>query len=121
MIEKSKQAQRPGVPSHSGGAVAKKRSSNAATERAGVLAMASACNRLGLIWRDLLQEDVGVDATVELCVDELPTGKLIGVQVKSGSSYIRSETEVDLGLTQEPLGRVDCGAERPYSRPTGRT
>ncbi|MEO6191777.1 MAG: DUF4365 domain-containing protein [Thermoanaerobaculia bacterium] len=73
--------------------MSKKRSSNAATERAGILAMASACNSLGLIWRDLLQEDVGVDATIELCVDGLPTGKLVGVQVKSGTSYIRSETE----------------------------
>ena len=71
----------------------KHRSKNSQTEREGVLAAASACNDLGLIWRDILQEDVGVDATVELTRDGHPTGKLIGVQVKSGTSYIRAETE----------------------------
>ena len=43
-----------------------------------------------MIWRDLLQEDVGVDGSIELVLDDAPTGKLIGVQVKSGSSYIRA-------------------------------
>jgi hypothetical protein len=72
--------------------VAKKRSSNAQTEREGVLAVAAACNRSGLIWRDILQEDVGIDGTVELVVRGFPTGKLAGIQVKSGKSYFRSET-----------------------------
>lgn len=70
----------------------KKRNRNAMTEREGLLAVESACNRLNLIWRDLLQEDVGIDGTIEIVVDEFPTGKLVGAQVKSGTSYIRSET-----------------------------
>lgn len=70
----------------------KRRSSNAQTEREGVLAVAAACNRLGLIWRDVLQEDVGLDGTVELVVGGFPTGKLAGVQIKAGKSYIRSES-----------------------------
>lgn len=69
----------------------KQRSAATSTERAGVLAVATACNSLGLIWRDLLQEDVGVDGTIELVVGGSPTGKLVGVQVKAGRSYIRSE------------------------------
>src|ERR1700681_3100359 len=71
----------------------KQRMQSAATERAGILAMATACNRLDLIWRDILQEDLGVDGTVEIVLDGTPTGRLIGVQVKSGTSYIRSETD----------------------------
>ncbi len=53
-------------------------------------AIENACLRLGMIWRDLLQEDVGVDGSIELVLDGAPTGKLVGVQVKSGSSYIRA-------------------------------
>ncbi len=70
----------------------KRRNKNAVTEREGLLAVEVACNRLNLIWRDLLQEDVGIDGTIEVAIGEYPTGKLVGVQVKSGASYIRSET-----------------------------
>lgn len=70
----------------------KKRNRNALIERAGLLAVEAACNNLDLIWRDLLQEDVGIDGTIEIAIGEFPTGKLIGAQVKSGASYIRSET-----------------------------
>ena len=69
----------------------KKRNRNAVIERAGLLAVEGACNRLDLIWRDLLQEDVGIDGTIEIAVGEFPTGKLVGVQVKSGASYVRAE------------------------------
>lgn len=51
------------------------------------------CNDLDLIWRSLLEEDVGVDGTIEIALGEFPTGKIIGAQVKSGMSYIRSESE----------------------------
>lgn len=71
----------------------RKRNRNATMERAGLLAVELACNGLELIWRDLLQEDVGIDGTIEVAVGEFPTGKLVGAQVKSGVSYIRSETD----------------------------
>jgi hypothetical protein len=58
-----------------------------------VIAVELACNRLDLIWRNLLEEDVGVDGTIEIALGEFPTGKIVGAQVKSGPSYIRSETE----------------------------
>lgn len=71
----------------------RKRSPHSRTERAGINAVADACNALNLIWRDLLQEDVGVDGTIEVALGEFPSGKLVGAQVKSGRSYMRAETE----------------------------
>jgi hypothetical protein len=76
-------------------ALMKKRSKNSKTERAGLIAVEGFCNQLDLIWRDLLQEDVGMDGTIEIALGEFPTGKLVGVQVKSGVSYIRSETDTE--------------------------
>ncbi|MBN9489827.1 MAG: DUF4365 domain-containing protein [Alphaproteobacteria bacterium] len=71
----------------------KKRSSTAKQARAGIIAVEQACNELDLIWRSLIEEDVGVDGTIEIALGQFPTGKFIGAQVKSGMSYIRSETE----------------------------
>jgi Domain of unknown function (DUF4365) len=71
----------------------KKRGSTAKQGRAGVIAVEQACNELDLIWRSLFEEDVGVDGTIEIALGEFPTGKIIGAQVKSGMSYIRSENE----------------------------
>lgn len=73
----------------------RKRKRNAQQERAGILAVEQACNGLDLIWRSILEEDVGVDGTIEIALGEFPTGKIVGVQVKSGMSYVRSETEAD--------------------------
>ena len=70
----------------------KKRSSSAPTERAGLLAVESRCNSHNLIWRDLFQEDVGVDGTIEACLGDFPTGKIVGAQVKSGMSYINADS-----------------------------
>ena len=70
----------------------RRRSRTAVTERGGVNAVEAACLDLNLIWRDLLQEDVGVDGTIEIAIGDFPSGKLVGAQVKSGRSYIRSET-----------------------------
>ena len=71
----------------------RKRSRNAKQGRSGIIAVEQACNQLDLIWRSLLEEDVGVDGTIEIALGEFPTGKIVGAQVKSGASYIRSETE----------------------------
>lgn len=71
----------------------RKRSRNAKQGRAGIIAVEQACNQLDLIWRSLLEEDVGVDGTIEIALGEFPTGKIVGAQVKSGASYIRSETD----------------------------
>jgi hypothetical protein len=57
-------------------------------ERAGVIAVATEINRLGLIWRELMMVDVGIDGQVEF-VNQAgqATGQTIAIQVKSGRSY----------------------------------
>jgi hypothetical protein len=58
------------------------------TERAGILAVAHAVNRLGLIWREQPSPDVGIDGQIELVDAEgRATGRIVAVQVKSGASY----------------------------------
>lgn len=71
----------------------KKRVRNAKQGRAGVIAVEHACNQLDLIWRNLLEEDVGIDGTIEISLGDFPTGKIAGAQVKSGMSYLRSESK----------------------------
>jgi len=73
----------------------RRRSGTAVTERAGINAVEAACLDLNLIWRALLQEGVGVDGTIEIATGDFPSGKLVGAQVKSGRSYIRSETALN--------------------------
>lgn len=55
----------------------------------GVLYVESVVNEHGSIFRHVHQEnDVGVDGHIELVRSEAATGKLVGVQVKSGDSYL---------------------------------
>jgi len=63
-------------------------------EREGILAVASEINRLGLIWRETEEADVGIDGQIEL-VDSKgrATGQLVAVQVKSGTSYFHDSGE----------------------------
>ena len=64
------------------------------TERAGILAVASEINRLGLIWREQPSVDVGIDGQIELVDAEgRATGRIVAVQVKSGASYLRDAGE----------------------------
>jgi hypothetical protein len=60
-------------------------------ERLGVLAVATAVVKKGLIWRETPNSDVGIDGHAEL-VDEsgFATGKTVAIQIKSGNSYFRS-------------------------------
>lgn len=61
------------------------------TERAGILAVASEVNRLGLIWREQPSPDVGIDGQIELVdANGNATGRIVAVQVKSGHSYLKS-------------------------------
>ena len=47
-----------------------------------------------LNWREQYVADFGVDAHIEVVVDDYkPTGKLFGVQVKTGPSYFRGTGE----------------------------
>lgn len=61
---------------------------NHRTERAGVIAVASALNEIGLIWRETERTDVGIDGHIELVNENgHATGVLVAVQIKSGDSY----------------------------------
>ncbi|HEV2735553.1 MAG TPA: DUF4365 domain-containing protein [Longimicrobiaceae bacterium] len=57
-------------------------------ERTGILAVATEVNRMGLIWRETVMVDVGIDGQIEF-VNEAgeAVGHLAAVQVKSGPSY----------------------------------
>jgi hypothetical protein len=61
---------------------------NLQQERAGILAVATQLNRLGLIWRETPMADVGIDGQIEFVDDDgHATGRLLAAQVKSGESY----------------------------------
>lgn len=72
----------------------KKRAANAAQENAGINHVRHITDREEHIFRRMHEEDVGVDAHIELCHrPEEPSGFVVGLQVKAGASYIRNETE----------------------------
>lgn len=48
---------------------------------------------LGWIFRDQPVGDFGVDAHVEVCKEDEPTGRLIGIQIKYGASYFKHRTK----------------------------
>lgn len=71
----------------------KKRSGHAAAEKAALNYISDVTNRGGHIFRRVLEEDVGIDAHIEICPSSNePSGFVVAVQVKSGESYIHAET-----------------------------
>lgn len=86
---KEQRVERPGM----------RRGATAPTERAGVYRVGlTVAEELRWIWREQSTDDYGIDGHIELVDDEeFVTGRLIGVQVKSGDSYLkeveRSKTE----------------------------
>jgi hypothetical protein len=63
-------------------------------ETAGVLAISTFANRRNWIWRPTIPPDTGIDGTIEIAaVGTGVTGRQLGIQSKSGRSYIRGETE----------------------------
>lgn len=64
------------------------------TERIGVNAVEAVfLNEFQWITRSQYESDQGIDSQVEVCVDGRPTGKLIAIQIKSGSSYFRETND----------------------------
>src|SRR5438552_5965373 len=69
-----------------------KHPSTAVTAKAGVLFLQQIVNEHGSIFRPVHQEDdVGIDGFIEPVVDEVATGGLVAVQVKSGDSYLSND------------------------------
>jgi len=63
------------------------------TERLGVHRLGQYFGEAGWLYREQPTEDYGIDAQVEIVDRNGPTGALIGIQIKSGSSYFDEETE----------------------------
>ena len=63
-------------------------------ERIGISIASAAFESLGFAFREQNISDYGIDAHAELIEAGQPTGQLLGIQVKSGSSYL-SETYDD--------------------------
>lgn len=64
------------------------------TERMGVLEVERITNEMFCIWRETPNKDVGIDGQIEY-VDENghATGRVIAVQIKAGSSFIKGDEE----------------------------
>lgn len=63
------------------------------TERLGVSALDNFFSRHGWLFREQTTHDYGIDAHVEVVDNERPTGKLVALQIKSGTSFFTEETE----------------------------
>lgn len=64
------------------------------TERLGVAAVEKIAAAAGWFFRELPNPDEGVDGHLEAATDDgRPNGRLLGTQIKSGSSYFRSATD----------------------------
>ena len=65
---------------------------NFQSERAGVNAIAVFASSHGMIWRENIIKDVGIDGQIEYVTSEgKATGRLVAVQVKSGPSYFKHD------------------------------
>jgi hypothetical protein len=71
-------------------------------EQAGVLAIASAAYALRCIWRPTPNADLGIDGQLELIDTEgASTGKIVAVQIKSGTSYFDRADEFAIDFYPE--------------------
>jgi hypothetical protein len=61
------------------------------TSELGVVELRRICARAGQICREVLFSDVGIDAFIERVQDGAAQGRLLGVQVKSGTSFVNGE------------------------------
>jgi hypothetical protein len=66
------------------------------TEKKGILKVEQIFNEFGWITRKILEADFGVDMEVEICHHGEPTGKLLGIQIKSGISYFITDLNDDI-------------------------
>lgn len=65
----------------------------AQTERLGVAGLDYFFSQHGWLFREQTTHDYGIDAHIEIVNKERPTGKLIALQIKSGTSFFAEETE----------------------------
>lgn len=63
------------------------------TEREGVALNQRAFETIGLLFREQTIHDYGIDAHLEIVENGLVTGRLIGLQIKSGPSYCKERDD----------------------------
>ncbi len=61
------------------------------TERLGVSILDHFFSQQGWLFREQTTHDYGIDAHIEIVEEERPTGKLIALQIKSGTSFFKDE------------------------------
>jgi hypothetical protein len=61
------------------------------TSDLGVTEVRRICNQAAQIFREVTVRDVGIDAFIEVVDNGAPTGDLIGVQIKTGDSYLSKD------------------------------
>ncbi|MCI5210073.1 MAG: DUF4365 domain-containing protein, partial [Candidatus Electrothrix sp. ATG2] len=66
---------------------------NDRTERKGIGIAMTAFEALDFAFREQSESDYGIDAHAEWIQSEHPTGQLLGIQVKSGPSYLSKKCE----------------------------
>lgn len=66
------------------------------TDRLGVSKLDFFFSNFGWLFREQPIHDYGIDAQVEIVVNDQPTGDLIAIQVKSGKSYFTETTEANI-------------------------
>ena len=66
------------------------------TDRLGVSRLEFYFSENGWLFREQSLHDHGIDAQVEIVEDGRPTGELIAIQIKSGSSYFSEQTKSDV-------------------------
>lgn len=76
------------------------------TEELGINAVQKAVLTYGWIFRDKRQADFGIDGEIEIVSDDQTvTGKLLGVQIKSGPSFFKDATGRELRFYATPEHR----------------
>ena len=87
--------------------------------RRGIAAVQSRAANLGQIWRENPTGDVGIDGHLELVRDDgTATAIIVGVQVKSGASYLKRPRQQRLPLLTVRQGPTLLG-EVPGPGPPG--
>lgn len=56
-------------------------------ENLGLARLHSVVTQVGYIWRPTSSDDYGIDGEIEIVEDNVPTARILKVQLKSGRSY----------------------------------
>lgn len=62
-----------------------------ATSQVGVALILKTCARAGQVWRETPHTDIGLDGQIEFLDAGRGTGALVGVQVRTGASYVSDD------------------------------